>query len=117
MAIVHQKGLNSIRDLDSSHLYLLENMRDKSLKAIEEKYCINQNKIRCFFHYQPTFYHLHLHINHLSNNLGDMPERNFSLNQIIENLKIDSDYYKKVSIQYLVKKNDKLYDLYKERFE
>jgi m7GpppX diphosphatase len=117
LAIVHRRDLNSMRDLDGSHLELLENIRDKCLKAVEEKFDVRRDKVRLFLHYQPTFYHLHVHVNHLNHTLTDMPERNFSLNQIIENLKLDSDYYKKVAVEYVVRKNEMLYDLFKDRFE
>ena len=117
LAIVHKKSLNSLRDLDASNLPLLEGILEKSLAKIEEKYNIKRNKVRAFMHYQPTFYHLHVHFNHLGNILPGIPERNFSLSQVIENLKIDSDYYKKVTIDYVLKKNEKLYELFKDRFE
>ncbi len=117
LAIVHNKDLNSLRDLTGEHVQLLENIRSKSLKAIEEKFGVKKDKIRMFLHYQPTFYHLHVHINHLGNQSMGMPERNVAINQVIENLRVDTDYYKKVTIEYVVKKNEKIYELFKDRFE
>lgn len=117
LAIVHNRSLNSLRDLDGTHLPLLENIREKCLQAIEEKYGVKRNNVRAFLHYQPTFYHVHVHFAHLSNPVLGMPERNFSLNHVIENLKVDSDYYKKVAIEYVLRRNEKLYDLFKSRFE
>jgi m7GpppX diphosphatase len=117
LAIVHRRDLNSMRDLNSSHLPLLESIREKCLKAIEDKYGVKRDKVRMFLHYQPTFYHLHVHVSHLSHVVPGMPERNFPLGQIIENIRLDADYYKKVAIEYVVRKNEKLYDLYKDRFE
>lgn len=117
LGIVLRRDLNSLRDLNSSHLPLLENLLEKATLAIEEKLGVKRNKIRAFLHYQPSFYHLHVHFAHLANQLPGIPERNFSLNQIIENIKLDGEYYKKVAIEYVVKKNDKLYEIFKERFE
>ena len=117
LAIVHQKGIGSLRSLNKDHLELLENVRSKSLKAIELKYGIKQSKIRAYLHYQPSFYHLHVHFTHIKLQILGIPERNHQLNQVIENLKVDSDFYRKATLQYAIKKNDPLFELYKERLQ
>jgi len=117
LAIVHRKGVRSLRDLNKDHLALLENVRTKSLEAIETKYGIKKNKIRAYLHYQPSFYHLHVHFTHIKFQIPGVPERNHQLNQVIENLNIDSEYYRKASLQFAIKQNDPLYELYKNRFE
>ncbi|VDK19286.1 unnamed protein product [Anisakis simplex] len=66
IAIVKRKGIKSIRDLTANDLPLLEGIRDKSLKAIEEKYGLDKHQIRSYFHYQPSFYHLHVHFINVS---------------------------------------------------
>lgn len=117
LAIVHQKKIGSLRDLDSSHIKLLENVRDKSIAAIEEKYNVKKGKIRAYLHYYPSFYHLHIHFTHINYQVPGFPERNHLINQVVENLKMDSDYYKKVSLECVLKRNDPLYELYKDQFE
>ncbi len=117
LGIVHQKGIGSLRSLNKDHLELLENVRAKSLEAIEKKYGIKKNKIRAYLHYQPSFYHLHVHFTHIKFQIPGIPERNHQLNQVIENLKTDSDFYRKVTLQYAIKQNDPLFELYKDRFE
>ncbi|VDO14080.1 unnamed protein product, partial [Brugia timori] len=66
LAIIRRKGIKSIRDLTSNDLPLLENISKKSYIAIKEKYGIDKHQIRAYFHYQPTFYHLHVHFIHVS---------------------------------------------------
>lgn len=117
LAIIHQKDIQSLRDLNGEHISLLENIRDKSLETIEKMYNLKSNKIRAYLHYQPTFYHLHVHFTHIKFQIPGIPERNHQLTQVIENLKIDKDFYRKTSLQYAIKRNDPLFDLYKDRFE
>ncbi|KHN87115.1 m7GpppX diphosphatase [Toxocara canis] len=65
-ALVRRKGIKSIRDLTANDLPLLEGIRDKGLNAIREKYGIDKHQICAYFHYQPSFYHLHVHFIHVS---------------------------------------------------
>lgn len=117
LAICHRRGIRSIRDLDASHIPLLENIRDRSLQAIEDRFGIKRAQVRTYIHYQPTFYHLHVHVCHIKFQPPGIPDRNYPLNNVIENLKIDSDYYKKATLEFVLKQNEKLYDLYKHKLE
>lgn len=56
-----RKPIMSIRDLNKDHLPLLRNIKEAGTKAIVEKYNLPANQIRIFFHYQPSYYHLHVH--------------------------------------------------------
>lgn len=117
LAIVHQKNLLSLRSLTLNHVSLLENVREKCFKALEEKFGVKKEKLRAYFHYQPSFYHLHIHFSHIKYQAPGMPERNILLNQVIDNLRIDSSYYQKATMDMVVKKNEKLYDLFKHKFD
>jgi m7GpppX diphosphatase len=117
LAIVHARNIRSLRDLNGDHVALLENVRDKCWQAIEAKFNVKKDKLRCYIHYQPSFYHLHVHFSHIKFQAGGMPERNHSLHNVIENIKIDPDYYKKATLEFIVKKNEKLYDLFKHKIE
>jgi len=57
-----EKASISVRDLTANELPLLEGIRDKGTKLMKEKYGIDSNQTLMYFHYQPTFYHLHVHI-------------------------------------------------------
>ena len=62
IAIVRERGLRSVRDLDGAkHLGLLEELRDKSYAAMERTHGLSRPDIKAFFHYQPSFFHLHVH--------------------------------------------------------
>ncbi|UZJ56820.1 hypothetical protein CBS101457_006140 [Exobasidium rhododendri] len=67
VAIVHDRSLRSIRDLKREHVPLLQSIRDQGEKIAQEKYGLVDEKtgfgkLRCFLHYQPTYYHLHVHL-------------------------------------------------------
>ncbi len=62
-----------------------------------------KNSYRLYFHYPPTFYRLHIHI--MSLNLGSMValvDRAHSVENVINNLKVDDNYYNKVSLLKLI---------------
>lgn len=58
--------LTSIRELSESHLPLLKNIKEAGSRAIEAKYNIPANRLRIYFHYQPSYYHLHVHFTALT---------------------------------------------------
>uniref|UniRef100_A0A1I7XLC2 m7GpppX diphosphatase n=1 Tax=Heterorhabditis bacteriophora TaxID=37862 RepID=A0A1I7XLC2_HETBA len=115
LAIIHRRGVKSIRDLTSDDLPLLENIRNKSLAAIREKYDVRSDQIRSYFHYQPSFYHLHVHFVNLK---YDAPASStlsaVLLDDVINNLYIAADYYKKATLSFSRKKSDKLLQMYRD---
>ena len=56
------KNLRCIRSLDASHIYLLEHMKQVTLQVIREKYGLEEEYIKLYFHYEPSTYHLHIFI-------------------------------------------------------
>ncbi|KAL8907623.1 MAG: hypothetical protein Q9207_001274 [Kuettlingeria erythrocarpa] len=66
LVIVERRDLWSLRDLKKSHVTWLRHMRDKILEATVTKYPeVEKDQIKLYFHYQPTFYHLHIHVVHV----------------------------------------------------
>ena len=59
LAIVNRRDLLSIRSLTQEHLGLLQNILEKGCNTIMERFGVPREKLRIFFHYHPTFYHLH----------------------------------------------------------
>ena len=93
------RNLRSIRSLDESHISLLEHMKQVTLQAIREKYGLEEEYIRMYFHYEPSTYHLHIHfVNTISNHLHSSVEYSHELNSVIFNLKMKSDYYKIIKL-------------------
>ena len=46
LAIVHQRGLKSLRDLRSDHLPLLRNIREVAVTAVARKYGLQGSQVR-----------------------------------------------------------------------
>ena len=99
LCIPINKTLRSIRDLVSTDIPLLEHMKRVTLEQIEEKYGLKEENIKIFFHYDPSTYHLHIHfINTKNTKSGSSVEYSHDLDMVIFNLKLDSDYYKKINL-------------------
>lgn len=92
-------NLRSIRSLDMSHICLLEHMKQVTLHVIREKYGLEEEYIKMYFHYEPSTYHLHIHfVNVASNQLHSSVEYSHELNNVIFNLKMKTDYYKVIKL-------------------
>ncbi|KAL8720055.1 MAG: hypothetical protein Q9225_003023 [Loekoesia sp. 1 TL-2023] len=66
LAIVERRDIWSLRDLKRSHVVWLKHMREKILEATVKKYPeIEKDQVKLYMHYQPTFYHLHIHVVHI----------------------------------------------------
>lgn len=82
--------------------------------AIREKYGFDPAQLRIYFHYPPSYYHLHVHF---ANVVYDSPScalgKAHLLDDVVDNLKRDSEYYAKASISYVLKENDGLFQKFK----
>ncbi|RHY36614.1 hypothetical protein DYB34_005430 [Aphanomyces astaci] len=99
LAIVMDRSIRSVRDLRALHVPLLENLRAKSLALIWEKYGVAASSIRCFVHYQPSYYHFHVHFTHVKVAFGTCA---ILIEDILFNLSVQSDYYERATLSYLV---------------
>ncbi|XP_016987739.2 m7GpppX diphosphatase [Drosophila rhopaloa] len=115
LGIVHKHDIKSLRDLNGSHLDLLRNLRQSSKDAISKRYGLNPNQLRMYFHYQPSFYHLHVHINPVKNDApGIWCEKSHMLDTVINNLELLPDYYQRATLPFVLYEGNKLLDLYEE---
>ncbi|CAO1365800.1 unnamed protein product [Diamesa serratosioi] len=111
LAIIQNRSIKSIRDLRENHIPLLLNMKDSCLKAIEKKYGVQKEQIRAYFHYQPSFYHLHVHFTYLKYDApGIFCEKSHLIDTVIQNIQLLPDYYLKATLPFVVNQNDKLYE-------
>jgi m7GpppX diphosphatase len=118
LAIVTARDIKSIRDLNKSHLPLLENINSKCLETIKSKFGVDPSQIRAYFHYQPSFYHLHVHFTYLKYDApGIFCEKSHLLASVINNIQLVPDYYKKSSLTFAVRENDKWFVAYKKILE
>ena len=97
---IPRQDIKTIRDLRAKHIDILLQMRDSCIKFASKK-CINENELYFFFHYHPSFYHLHLHcciINHKS--LTSKFFRCKMLDTVLINLKYKSNFYRDSNIKF-----------------
>lgn len=115
LGIVRKRDIKSLRDLNASHLPLLRNLRESAKQAIQKQYGLNPYQLRMYFHYQPSFYHLHVHINPIRNDApGIWCEKSHMLDTVINNLELLPDYYQRATIPFVLYEGNKLLDLYDE---
>jgi m7GpppX diphosphatase len=100
LGIFKDKTLYSIRELEQKHIKILEESLIQGFKIINEIYKIESDNLVTYFHYHPSVWQLHIHFNILENiSKSSMLPRAHSVNNVIENLKIDSNYYKKIKLE------------------
>lgn len=96
LGILTDKTINTIRDLTFTHVKSLKKIKDIGLEKIESKYFIDKSSIKMFIHYTPSAFQLHIHFTNTNNNSIDSSvEYSHELSQVIFNLELISDYYKK----------------------
>ncbi|XP_060070495.1 m7GpppX diphosphatase-like [Ylistrum balloti] len=115
VAIVHNRDILSLRDLNHTHLPMLNNILHKGMEAIRKQFTVMPSKLRVYVHYQPSYHHFHVHFTHLDLDApGFEADRAHLLQDIIDNITIKSDYYQKKSIVFKLRECDGLYIKYKE---
>lgn len=107
VAIVHRMNLKSLRSLNATHLPLLKNIRDKGVAAIKRLYDLDRSQLRIYFHYQPSFYHLHVHFTYLKYDApGIFCEKSHLLDTVIDNIELMSDYYTRATLSFVIRGTD-----------
>ena len=115
LAIIHKRGIRSLRDLGAVHLPLLRNLLAESKRAVQEKWGLPGSKIRCYLHYQPSYYHLHVHVTALDfNPPGVNCEKSHLLDIVIANIEQDPHFYQKATLAFVTREKEMLYKVYKE---
>lgn len=110
LALTHKRDIKSLRDLTANHLPLLKNIRDKGIECIRQKYGVEGSKLRIYFHYQPTFYHLHVHFTYLKHEApGIFCEKSHLLDSVINNIELMPDYYQRATLSFVLKETDGLF--------
>ncbi|KAM6969887.1 m7GpppX diphosphatase [Aplochiton taeniatus] len=115
IAIVHRRDIKSLRDLTSQHLPLLRNIANKGEATILKRYGVPASKLRVYLHYQPSYYHLHVHFTALSYEApGCGVERAHLLSDVVQNLQADPQYYSKRSLSFPLRADDGLLIKFRE---
>lgn len=116
LALVRQSGIKSLRDLTAEHIPLLKNILTKCTNIIKERYGLPASRIRAFLHYQPTFYHLHIHFTYLQYDApGIHTERAHLLTSVINNILLVPNYYQAITLPFTVRQSDKLFSVLSEK--
>ncbi|ORY09683.1 HIT-like domain-containing protein [Clohesyomyces aquaticus] len=73
LALPERRDILSVRDLTKAHLPWLRNMRAKILAQTVELYRergLEEDMLKLYVHYQPTYYHFHVHVVHVELEAG-----------------------------------------------
>ena len=105
LTLVKDRSLRSIRDLRKAHVPMLRSMKEKAVEAIVAK-CegADPRDIMCYFHYQPQFYHLHLHLSHHLVHHDRGVERAHLIDDVIDLLEKDGKHFEEASLTFSLKK-------------
>ncbi|RPB04284.1 scavenger mRNA decapping enzyme [Choiromyces venosus 120613-1] len=85
-AILRRRDITSMRDLKKKHVPWLKNIRRRIPEAICQKYDdIEEDQIKLYVHYQPSYYHFHLHAVSITHDggLGQASGKAFLLGNLI----------------------------------
>lgn len=71
LAVVSRRDIWSLRDLTPAHAPWLRRMRASILAAAEQLYPeLGGGRLKLYVHYQPTYYHFHVHVVHVALEAG-----------------------------------------------
>ncbi|KAF9872274.1 scavenger mRNA decapping enzyme [Colletotrichum karsti] len=91
LGLVERRDIWSLRDLRKKHIPWLQHMKAKLLSATVTKYPeIDVDQLKLYVHYQPTYYHFHIHIVHVQLEAGATQAvgKAIGLDSIMETLEI-----------------------------
>ncbi|KAI9312161.1 HIT-like domain-containing protein [Dichotomocladium elegans] len=104
VAIAIRDDVRSLRDLTTEHLPLLKAIRDTAYAQANKDFGISNDQLRLFLHYQPSYYHLHVHITAIS--FADAPGlvagQAHLLDTVIDNIELYNDYYKRATLPFVI---------------
>ncbi len=89
LGIVERRDLWSLRDLKKKHVPWLRHMTAKLLDAAATVYpSVGRDQLKLYVHYQPTYYHFHIHVVHVQLEAGatQATGKAIALESIVEQL-------------------------------
>ncbi|KIW60658.1 hypothetical protein PV05_00858 [Exophiala xenobiotica] len=90
LALVQRRDIWSLRDLKKKHVPWLKAVRDQIVTAATKVFPgeIEADEVKCYIHYQPTYYHFHIHAVHVMLEAGTTQSvgKAFGLGNIISQL-------------------------------
>ncbi|KAH8678739.1 HIT-like domain-containing protein [Tricladium varicosporioides] len=97
LGLVERRDIWSLRDLRKKHVRWLKDMRERLVGVTVESYRdkgVERDQLKLYVHYQPTYYHFHIHIVHVALEAGatQATGKAIGLESIIETLEhMDGD--------------------------
>lgn len=93
VAIASSPNIRSLRDLRKSHLGMLRSIRREARRVVKDKWELGYGTLRMYVHYQPSYYHFHVHIVNVDYQglLGMTVGQAHLLDDIISLLELDPD--------------------------
>lgn len=84
-------------------------------EAIGKRFGVPGSQLRIYLHYQPSYYHLHVHFTALGYDApGSSVERAHLLADVIDNLAMDSMYYQKRALTFPLRADEPLFKKFQE---
>ncbi|KAG8756866.1 hypothetical protein FRC14_002573 [Serendipita sp. 396] len=114
-AITRRRDVKSLRDIRPSHLAMLRQVRRQAY-LIVKRWRIEQGGLRLYVHYQPSYYHFHVHIVQVNYTgfSGTSVGQAHLLDDIISLLEVDSDrspsIFERMTLTYTLGQLHGLYD-------
>ncbi|XP_063034390.1 m7GpppX diphosphatase isoform X2 [Melospiza melodia melodia] len=88
---------------------------NQNQEAIVKRFGVPGSQLRIYLHYQPSYYHLHVHFTALGYDApGSSVERAHLLADVIDNLAMDSMYYQKRALTFPLRADEPLFKKFQE---
>uniref|UniRef100_A0A663LTA9 m7GpppX diphosphatase n=1 Tax=Athene cunicularia TaxID=194338 RepID=A0A663LTA9_ATHCN len=85
------------------------------IEAVTKRFGVPGSQLRIYLHYQPSYYHLHVHFTALGYDApGSSVERAHLLADVIDNLAMDSMYYQKRALTFALRADELLLKKFQE---
>ena len=94
LVLVERRDIWSVRDLTKRHVPWLKSMRHKVVEATTKLYpTVEPDQLKLYVHYQPTYYHFHVHVVHVMLEAGATQAvgKALSLENIVGELEVMPD--------------------------
>ncbi|KZV89808.1 scavenger mRNA decapping enzyme [Exidia glandulosa HHB12029] len=114
VALVHLppgRSLRSLRELTQEHLPLLRSIRRHAARIANQRWNVPDGGLRLFVHYQPSYYHFHVHIVNANYTglAGQSVGQAHLLDDVISLLELDGDIFQKLTLSYNLGSQHALY--------
>lgn len=95
LALFKDLTLRSVRDFGREHVEMLDRVRAVAADLFQTRWGLHPSKFRAYFHYHPNYWLVHLHLVALS---STKLTGGILLDDVIEHLKADADYYRTATL-------------------